>query len=310
MVGENTMNFTEEQKRIAVFLSSIGKVYTDTYLINGKTQKQFVNAFDALTNFIVNYAFERSGAPPFFRQIAQDALVQIFNEELVNFSEADAKTCWTLCLKMAGSRKLNKDLYPLNSNRSTGRNQGILNLMIEKNVLNIANWSIEFLKRDETKEIHHILKGVRGIGRKIASFYLRDLVWLKCISESSLSEKQFLQPIDLWVNRALKHSIGKRTGIDYRTPDHSYWKKAELIVQLCEESDCSPIGFNMGAWMLGARISNGESDYRRILKDPTHTILKQRYQALQEKTAELEKTFERTSRTKSSLAQILDSSNQ
>lgn len=301
------MVFGEEKKRIAVFLSRMGKLYTDTYLTSERNYAQFNDAFEALLHFSTGYAFERNGAPPLFRQIAEQALVQTFAGKLQQITDQDTKSCWTTCLKLAGRRKLNKNLYPLNPARSAGGNQGLLNLMLDKRIINLADWTTIFLRKNKAKEVHGILTGVRGIGRKIASFYLRDIAWLQKISESGFTNQGYLQPIDLWVNRALEYGVGKRKGINYDTPDHSYWNKTDLIIELCDDAGCSPIEFNMGSWMLGARVSNGKQDFRKILRDSSHRILKQRFQTLQEKASEARLIAERSSKMASSLEYIYNS---
>jgi hypothetical protein len=59
--------------------------------------------------------------------------------------------------------------------------------------------------------------------------------------------------------------------------------------------------------MLGARISSGEEEYRKNLRDSSHDILKQRFQTLQEKNSEIRRVAERTSKMTLSLERILAS---
>lgn len=59
--------------------------------------------------------------------------------------------------------------------------------------------------------------------------------------------------------------------------------------------------------MVGARISSGEEEYRKILRDSSHDILKQPFQTLQKKNLEIRRVAERTSKMTLSLERILAS---
>jgi len=87
------------------------------------------------------------------------------------------------------------------------------------------------------------LRNIKGIGDKIASFLLRDIV---CILDAEmkipLKHRIFLQPIDRWIKGIAKY-LWK--DINERTPD---WVIAQRIVDKCEEFEISGVRFNQGAW--------------------------------------------------------------
>jgi hypothetical protein len=87
------------------------------------------------------------------------------------------------------------------------------------------------------------LRNIKGIGDKIASFLLRDIV---CILDAEMKIPQkhriFLQPIDRWIKGT---AIYLWKDINERTPN---WVIAQRIVDKCEEFEISGVRFNQGAW--------------------------------------------------------------
>ena len=96
---------------------------------------------------------------------------------------------------------------------------------------------------------------VRGIGPKIASFFLlRDLaVWFKI---EPLQDRQLLQPIDVWVRRcAALLNNGATALTDQQT---AQW--------ICGNS-VAPEAANQGLWYFASQIAASEVKMRRALAD-------------------------------------------
>jgi hypothetical protein len=90
-------------------------------------------------------------------------------------------------------------------------------------------------------------QGITGIGPKIASLYLRDLVDIYDDLESKIAPEDLplLQPIDVWVRR-----VAYKAGIvgNEQMSDVDIQKN---IVRVCRELGVSALRFNQGAWYLG-----------------------------------------------------------
>lgn len=95
---------------------------------------------------------------------------------------------------------------------------------------------------------------VRGIGPKIASFFLRDLaVWFKI---EPYQDRELLQPIDVWVRRYVRQlNKGATTLTDQQTAE---WR--------CTNS-AAPEAANQGLWYFVSQIAASEVKMRRALKN-------------------------------------------
>jgi hypothetical protein len=102
------------------------------------------------------------------------------------------------------------------------------------------------------------LRAIKGIGDKIASLVVRDIVSIMAF-ESSISkeERVFLQPVDIWIRRTVQ--IIWR--LDGRMPD---WALAMRTVSELDKLGLSGVRFNQGAWYYGSeqvrRLESLESE--------------------------------------------------
>ena len=117
---------------------------------------------------------------------------------------------------------------------------------------NIVRYSAGMIRNNKLDELWYGLQkskseeGIRSVGKKIASLYLRDLVTILGLEqEVSNSHQIFLQPIDTWVRQ-----ITNKIGIE-ETRDEM--KLRRMIVERCGRVGQSAIRFNEGAWYLGSR---------------------------------------------------------
>lgn len=116
---------------------------------------------------------------------------------------------------------------------------------------NIARYSVEMIKNNKLDKLWYGLQkskskeGIRSVGKKIASLYLRDLVViLRLEQEVSYSHQIFLQPVDTWVKQ-----IANKIGIE---ETENEMKLRRTVVERCEEIRQSAIRFNEGAWYIGS----------------------------------------------------------
>jgi len=104
---------------------------------------------------------------------------------------------------------------------------------------NILEHSIQLIKNGHIAELSNQLQGIISVGPKIASFFLRDTVFVYELDHSIRPEDYYyLMPIDTWVRK-----IADKLGIK---------ADAKAIATLCHQNGVSPIRFNQGAWYLGS----------------------------------------------------------
>ncbi len=261
------MQFNELQINIAKFLKKVSPIYQNYFLYKKIFREQFENGYKALVCFLKNYAYERQGAAAAYSKIALKVVSNRYQNKY-NWrvsTKDDAKGLWedyenvaksdyNLLDNTTGKVKVNKTHNPLNADR------GVVDKLVSNNTLNIATHTRDLISSGDTTEAYNFIKDIRGIGEKIASFYLRDIVYLSGIDEENISDLHLLQPIDTWLEQTLKILFN----FDAQKNLH---EKQKLIVDLCKEAEVSSISFNQGAWVLGSQIAGEFETFKKSLID-------------------------------------------
>lgn len=147
--------------------------------------------------------------------------------------------------------KIRKELKQVIGKRKIGKGRdidmviSILNFASKLKEKNIVKYSISKIKKGELKSHFYELQTIISIGPKIASLYLRDLVWMYSLERLiSKDDLVYLQPVDTWVRK-----VAFKTGIidDIKLSDTQVRQK---IVEACQNLDISTIKFNQGAWYV------------------------------------------------------------
>lgn len=113
---------------------------------------------------------------------------------------------------------------------------------------NVVKYTVQKIKTGKTKEVFEALNNIYAIGDKLASFYLRDIILVYGLEKSlQQGDFQYCQPIDTWVKQ-----VAVKLGI-LPSQDTSIEESKKLITEACHKADISPLLFNAGAWMVGAR---------------------------------------------------------
>lgn len=123
---------------------------------------------------------------------------------------------------------------------------GIFRFVSQLQEENLTRYSTAAIERGSIQQLSNELQGITGIGPKISSLYLRDLVDIYDLENRIAPEDlRFLQPIDVWVRR-----LAGKTGIigDGQLSDAEIQKE---IVRVCRDLGVSALRFNQGAWYLG-----------------------------------------------------------
>lgn len=263
-------HFNALQLNAAQFFDKISAVYKNGLVYHEKFIRQFDNGYKALRVFLDTYAYARQGAAAAHPQIACECIsreyVDAQNWHKPTISEA--KHLWSVYRKIAmdsfnlldkktGKVKVNGDCNPMNSDK------GIIFQLASNNIENIAGHVRTLIKNGNTHNAYDFIKSIKGIGDKIASFYLRDIAhFADDIEESDIVDVHLLQPIDTWLEQILKILFNSDI------MKLSLRNKQKQIVNLCREAKVSCLSFNQGAWLFGSQIAE---DFERVESAITDT---------------------------------------
>lgn len=124
---------------------------------------------------------------------------------------------------------------------------------------NIVNHSVTNIRSGQIYKHYNELQRIRGMGPKVSSLYLRDLVSLFDLEEHLKNEQDFatVMPVDTWIRKitkSLRIAGEKANDADI----------VSVLIKESEESNVSPILINQGIWYVGTR--SFETCFDRILK--------------------------------------------
>lgn len=251
------MEFTEEQKEMAIRLSRGANLFQSYFYKDTSFKEQFEDNYHALICFFKYYAYSRQGAASAYPKIAEKALQNRFMRSVKSITIADAEEVWKNYQEIARNEYnnlgVNKKLNPIRSDK------GILTKMTKKNIINLASHVRSLIQNNQTKEAHDLVDDIRGVGTKIASLYLRDIAYLGRIPENTIKDSYYLQPVDTWINQAISIIFGQGKPKVLR-------KKQEMIVELCETANVSPIAFSQGAWVLGSQVAGDYLTFKHLAR--------------------------------------------
>jgi hypothetical protein len=201
----------------------------------------------ALALFAGNYAYERQGRARSYPHAAYLAVMHVSGE-------LDAADIWQAFLAELDRAKSNPKLNPLNhTTRSCScvrcafsDSQGQL-----EDIVDVVHTE---LVEGRVRDAFDRLDSVRGIGPKIASFFLRDLaIWFKI---EPRQRRDLLQPIDVWVHRYVAMLDGGAAS--RRDEWTANW--------ICEHS-AAPEALNQGLWYFSSQIAASQVKLRHALDE-------------------------------------------
>jgi len=208
---------------------------------------------DSLAIFLEGYVFERQGRRPDYFHVAVDSLLYCNRQNRFN-----AYCIWNRFRQSLNNRNLNhrnNPLYPSdnpdnipNINHKLSVIEVVLNF---QNSTTLSNHILDLItQNNDISQPFCFLKTIRGVGNKIASFYLRDLVTVLNVNLANLQNRWLLQPIDIWVERTTK-TLANNQNMNKR-------QVANWIVTNCNQNNLNPEYVNMGIWFYCALIANSE----------------------------------------------------
>ncbi len=266
----------------AAALAELGKaIYQPHYL--APTLARFpeieTDWLEALKFFLYGYAFERQGRSPAYAPLAVEAIRVTIGENRPEKPTRElTKAVWEKFCDLGnyhprptkprkpkhgkqpkpadpyeGANKKNNPLY-----QSTGKQDVITfcsSLVAHRyNIFVFAKSGIQA----QIRETHSKLCEIRGVGEKIASFFLRDVA-LQSDNRIADSDRELLQPVDIWVRRTAR--LLSQNSIT----EESDAMCAQEMVRLSHEAQCSDLLLNAGSWYFGSQVAGTLRDLQTAL---------------------------------------------
>lgn len=127
----------------------------------------------------------------------------------------------------------------------------VLSYLVEGKISNAAVYANERILSGEIKILFDELNNINGVGNKLTSFYLRNMVAvLKIPSALLMGNYKYVLPIDTWILKALINICGKEI-IKEKQYLYNPDPIKEIMIKICEENNIDPIAFNQGCWYVG-----------------------------------------------------------
>jgi hypothetical protein len=241
---------------------------------------------DALKLFLGVYAFERQGRSPDYSHIAIDIIDKYCKENKDCIRDKDlAEKIWDNFTKKVDeiNSKSNVGRNPLAPKGTDYRTKKRAYKTKEPSVIeflmrnlspdgyNILSFMKRKLQAEGIKHAHEELMKINGIGNKITSLFLRDIMVMEKIKDSQIknihSERKYLQPIDVWVRRCNFIISNQSLPAPNETGKKSTEEHAKYIVNKSIEFDVSPEKVNMGMWYLSAQICESYYKLKKVLRE-------------------------------------------
>lgn len=228
----------------------------------------------SLRVFLNSYAHERNVSVRKYADLACLTISKLYQGKIKNIKAGDPRKAWAIYQSLRDDKYpylgINPKLNPMNEDK------GVLRVMKDHKIRHLSNFLVDQINKDELKKATEILMEIRGVGHKIASLYLRDLVTSAKIDEKVLTDTYLLQPVDVWIDRGLPLLL--------ENVPTNVVKKQKAIDKLCKTHNISGIEFNQGCWFLGSRISSGEDHFKDLIlygKSSDNSYL-ERYKGIQD----------------------------
>ncbi len=245
---------------VVAALARIGKeVYTPFFLdkATARYRDRQSSWIEALGFFLNGYAFERQGRSPEYAPVACEALALLSAKAKGGPTRVFANELWIKFCTLGGYgtdpagvkpappyKGANKKMNPLNPETNTDA-LAICRGLKDHNLFSFAAVA---LKGNQIRQAHTQLDEIRGVGSKIASFFLRDVALDTGAQVRELDNRDLLQPIDVWVRRIARIlSDNREAAIDDTVA-------ASEMTRLADASGSCALLLNAGSWYFGSQV--------------------------------------------------------
>ena len=209
-----------------------------------------------------NYAFERKGSPSAYRESAIEAFQRdsTWLESRQRWGAIIESRLFDSFRAACNDRYINK--YNESRNPMSPSEGNLISLInFAWNIADdksVAGWALDFIEENNIREAFNSLKRIRGIGNKIASFYLRDIYILSDLHDINLRNKHLLHPIDVWTERAARVLLDN--------PEATPRQCAQALIDLEQDLGLLTGVSNIGFWVFGSEVTDNISIFIEAVK--------------------------------------------
>lgn len=203
------------------------------------------NARQALALFVGSYAFEYQGAAPNFGPAAYRAIRS-------QKGSLDPASVWReFCSRIdGGANPRHNVLY----HQPRSCTCVLCSVCEDGRPRNLVTQTRDRLLTDEAARCFKELTAIRGIGPKLASFFLRDVALRFDVMPTS--DRDLLQPVDLWIRRFVR-----------RLDSNGSLGDSSVARWIVDHAD-RPERVNAGMWYFGAQIAPQRLIYDDAFANP------------------------------------------
>jgi hypothetical protein len=251
---------------IVGLLSRLGKLVFVPLLVKPTRERFPLHAdhpIEALKLFLYAYAFERQGRSPSYPEPAVRALEEASRRRLVSKGKLWEKFCELGSFHPDGEGAAPKN-NPLWAGPPGDQSRNLVAVAFSKELEpddhNLYRFARLGLESNQLSQAHTYLKQIRGTGPKIASLFLRDVALDQNLSDADPTDRDLLQPIDIWLRRTAARLAQNRFENDQAD--------AQKVVCLADEASCCALSLNAGSWYFGSKIARTMQGLDEALKSP------------------------------------------
>lgn len=214
--------------------------------------ERMMNPYLCLRAVFAHYAFARRGKDRFeLSELALMAMDATFDNVTYKqfLKKDDAVELWDNFKAICHKRR-RKAMEQLNRGIIQGLAELAQEIYKQDGVGSIAGWVVDGIEKTEGRVEPQFLRmvDVRGVGPKLASVFLRDVVYMYGLEDSiEPMDLLYIQPIDKWL-RLIGPYIAEE--VSDKTAD---WVLAGKLVKYTRRAEISGIRFNMGSTYFGMR---------------------------------------------------------
>lgn len=233
-------------------LQPIERLLGEQHLTIQDVRETFSDAYDCLRVVYGQYAFARRGKDRHeLAEITLEALDRTCSPDDFEqyLAEPDARLLWKNFEEVC--QKYNRKPMPqLNLGVVAGLCELAQEIYRLDNVGSIAGWILKgILQTDRVEPQFLRIVDIRGVGPKIASTLLRDVVFIYGVeSQIDRLDRIYIQPIDKWIRALAKYTVPEPNA-----GDMADWILAGKLTKYARLAGVSGIRFNFGATYFGVK---------------------------------------------------------
>jgi hypothetical protein len=215
-------------------------------------REAFGDPYRCLQCLFGHYAFSRRGKDRAeLGELANQALQRTVRPEAFEqfLRQPDATLLWESYLQVCEERR-KKPMEQLNRGVIAGLAELAQEIYRLDGLGSIAEWVVAGIVKTGHIEPQFLrMVDVRGVGPKLTSLFLRDIVFLYGLEERiDHADRLYVQPVDKWIRLLAPHVIDEP-----EIGEAADWILAGKIAKYCRHAGVSGIRFNMGASFFGGR---------------------------------------------------------